>query len=136
MIYAGLDRDVYLEAHYTYDEEKPFKELIREFFFTNFAYNRCFSLAFNRETYISYIKVYRQEPLFGRFYNDSLRQLIERGIRENAFRQELTPLEYYHMLHDWIIGFFTGWSIHPERSANVDAMYDNIMNAMVDALIK
>ena len=136
MVFAAEDRNEFLKQHYTYDESKPLRELMREFFFANFSYNRKDSREWNRSSYISYIKTHRQERRENHFYQDELRRLVKRGMEENAFRSKMTFDEHYHMIHDWIIGLFIGWSVYPDSIPGVDQMYDNIMNSMINALLK
>lgn len=136
MISAGADRNVYLEAHYHYDDSKPLKELFHDFFFANFSYNRLSSHEWNRTTYLSYIKTHRQERREHHFYQDELRRLVQRAMDENAFREDLSFDEHFRMLHDWIIGFFIGWSVYPDDTPGVDEMYDHIMTAMINMVLK
>lgn len=130
------DRNEFLKEQYQYDESLPLRELMRSFFFANFAYNRKSSREWNRTSYLSYIKTHRQEYRENHYYQDELRRLVRRGMEENAFRSELTFDEHYRMIHDWIIGFLIGWSVYPDSVPGVDQMYENIINAMIHSLLK
>ena len=136
IFFVAEDRNEFLKQHYIYDENKSLRELMRSFFFANFAYNRKDSHEWSRMAYISYIKTHRQERRENHYYQDELRRLVKQGMEEGAFRHELTFDEHYRMIHDWIIGFFIGWSVYPDNVPDVDSMYDNIMDAMVDSLLK
>lgn len=136
MLFAAEERNRYLQAHYTYDESVPFRELFRQYLLANFAYNHLASREWNRSTYISYIRIFRHKLIPGDFYQDEMRRLIARGLRENAFHHPLTADEQYQLFHDWIIGFFIGWSMQPDERKNIDAQYYHILDAMVDSLVK
>lgn len=137
MIYAAADRNDYLEKNFCFDASRPFKEQFLDFIFTNFDYNRKSAREWNRLTYISYIQIYRQKlNLENNFYQHTLMQLIRRGIAENRFRAKMTDLEFFYMIHDWIIGFFIGWSIQPDEQSGIEESYLCIINNMVDALLK
>lgn len=136
MLFSSQKRREFLKEQYTYDPDKPLKELFRAFFFANFSYNKLLPRTWFRDSYVSYIKAFRQEQLTNHYYQDELRRLIARGIEEDAFRASLSAEEHFHMIHDWIIGFFIGHCIFPDNAIGVDQAYDKIMNAMVDALLK
>ena len=136
MSYAKEDRNRYICAHYSYSDSVPFAELLRQFFHVNFDYNHQADRAWNRDAYISYIKTYRQEWQADNSYLIALRELVERGMREDAFRQRLTAEEHLHYIHDWIIGFLIGWSLYPDGTPGVEETYRRIMDTMLANLLK
>lgn len=136
MLFSSQKRREFLKEHYTYDPDKPLKVLFQEFFFANFDYNRLLPRTWFRDSYVSYIKAFRQEQLTPHYYQDELRRLIARGMDEHAFRHELTAEEHFHMIHDWIIGFFIGYCLYPDNAIGIEKSYDRIMNAMIDSLLK
>ncbi len=48
----------------------------------------------------------------------------------------MSELEYFYMIHDWIIGFFIEWSIQPDGENNIEQSYMRIIDGMVNSLLK
>ncbi len=136
MAFAAQDRNAYLQKHYQYSDEESFESLFRRFMHVNFDYNKLNGKSDSRLSYISYIQIYRQEMYPDHFYLDELRRLIARGMREQYFSAALTPHEHYQRIHDWLIGFFIGWSMQPDDSEAIAQEYDRIMDAMIDMLLR
>lgn len=137
MVYAAADRNDHLEAHFQYNESKPFKEQFFDFIIANFDYNKKSAREWNRLSYVSYIRIYRQNlDIENHFYKYTLMQLVRRGMKEGRFRAQLSEEEYYFMIHDWIIGFFIGWSIQPDGQGETDESYLRIIDGMVRSLLK
>ena len=137
MVYAAADRNDYLEKHFQYDELKPFRDQFHDFIIANFEYTQHSPREWNRLAYRSYIQLSRQESSPERsYYQRILMLLIRRGMQEGLFRPELSETEYYYMLHDWIIGFFIGWSIQPDKRLDIEQTYMNIIDGMIQSLLK
>ena len=70
--------------------------------------------AATRRSYLSQISscVYLKIP--GRAYVDSLRSLVERGMKENAFRPRLRDFELYMLLTGTFTGLLMEWSTHED----------------------
>lgn len=133
MLSEKTARSRFLSQHFVLDEQAPFHAQLLQFFQYNFAYVQTVGKELARSTYVSYIRTRREYPVSNTFYHITLLHLIERGLREGAFRASLSREDCYIMLHDWIIGLQIGWCIAPDTAS--DERYNRFIAEYVRGLL-
>lgn len=137
MLYQAFDRDSYIEAHFSLDESAPFGAQLLGFMRCNFDFILGYGKERARTLYVSHIKMglyYPYEEVYHEgAYTSTLAALIERGMREGAFRHEQPFEGHWLALNSWIIGLQIDWSIAPP-SWDDALFYRNIEHTVGDML--
>jgi len=107
--------DNYIDNHFSLDESSPIFDQMCGLYMTILDFAASMGKPATRRSYLAQINscVYLKIP--GRAYVDNLMGLVERGLRENAFRSKLSEIEAYMLLTGTFTGLLMEWSTHEEK---------------------
>ena len=107
--------DEYITSHFALEDTAPLSEQLYDLYMTVLDFAERMGKPATRRSYLAQINscVYLKIP--GRAYVDSLIALVDRGLRENAFRAPLSDIEAYMLLTGTFTGLLLEWSTHEEK---------------------